>query len=127
MNPDSDDFRRIAKDFYTDLRETWERLVEEVLLNGVVARFSSGVKTQSLKEVVVEDGDYQLVFANMKRVSEFSGHDMAAGRQLPSPALAEMQRDLEALDRYRNEVHRRKNDLRARRQALEEPPVARVE
>ena len=84
MNPDSDDFRRIAKDFYTDLRETWERLVEEVLLNGVVARFSSGVKTQSLKEVVVEDGDYQLVFANMKRVSEFSGHDMAAGRQIPS-------------------------------------------
>ena len=96
-------------------------------MNGVVARFSSGVKTQSLKEVVVEDGDYQLVFANMKRVSEFSGHDMAAGRQIPSPELAEMQRDLEALDRYRNEVHRRKNDLRARRQALEEPPVARVE
>ena len=74
-----------------------------------------------------EDGDYQLVFANMKRVSEFSGRDMAAGRQIPSPELAEMQRDLEALDRYRNEVHRRKNDLRARRQALEEPPVARVE
>ena len=127
MNRESDEFRRIAKDFYTDLRESWERLVEEVLLNGVVERFSSGVKTQSLKEVLVEDGDYQRIFANMKRVSELSGHDMAAGRQIPIPDLTEMQRDLEALDAYRSEIHRRKNDLRARRQALEEPPVARVE
>jgi hypothetical protein len=33
----TDDYRRKAKDFYTDLRETWERLVEEVLLCSVVA------------------------------------------------------------------------------------------
>lgn len=127
MNRGSDEFRRIAKDFYTDLRETWERLVEEVLLNGVVERFSSGVKTQSLKEVLVEDADYQRIFANMKRVSEISGHDMAAGRQIPVPDLAEMQRDLDAIDAYRTELQRRRNDLRVRRQALEEPPVARVE
>jgi hypothetical protein len=96
-------------------------------LNGVVERFASGVKTQSLKEVLVEDEDYQRIFASMKRVSEISGHDMATGRQIPIPDLAAMQRDLDSLDTYRIEVHRRKNDLRARRQALEEPPVARVE
>lgn len=126
INRDSDGYRRLAKDFYTDLRETWERLVEEVLLNGVVERFCSAVKTQSLKEVLVEDGDYQVIFANMKRVSDFSGHDMAPGRQIPVPDLAEMRRDLDAVDSYRNEVHRRKNALRARRQALEEPPAAQV-
>jgi hypothetical protein len=39
--------------FYTDLRETWERLVEEVLLGKVVEQFNRDVKTQSLKGVVV--------------------------------------------------------------------------
>jgi hypothetical protein len=126
MNRDSDAYRRLAKDFYTDLRETWERLVEEVLLDGVVQRFCSAVKTQSLKGVLVEDGDYQVIFANMTRVSECSGHDMAPGRQIPVPDLAEMRRDLDTLDDYRNEIHRRKNSLRARREELEEPPVAQV-
>src|SRR3977135_4405403 len=32
----TDAWRRSAKDFYTDLRETWERLVEEILLGKVV-------------------------------------------------------------------------------------------
>jgi hypothetical protein len=126
MNCEADEFRRIAKDFYTDLRETWERLVEEVLLACVVERFSAGVKTQSLREVLVEDSDYQTIFAAMKRVSEFSGHDMAAGRQLPVPSFDEMRRDLEAIEQYRADVQARKNALRKRRRALEEPPVARV-
>jgi len=126
FNRESDEYRRWAKDFYTDLRETWERLVEEVLLNGVVERFCSGVETQSLKEVVVEDTDYQRIYAAMKRVSEFSGHDMAAGRQLPMPDLPEMGRDLDEIDAYRNEVQRRRDALRARRRALEEPPLANV-
>jgi hypothetical protein len=76
-------WRRTAKDFYTDLRETWERLVEEVLLGKVVERFNSDVKTQSLKGVEIADEDYRTVFWAMKRVSERSGHDMAAGKSIP--------------------------------------------
>jgi hypothetical protein len=126
LDRDSDEYRRKAKDFYTDLRETWERLVEEVLLNGVIERYNSAVKTQSLREVVVEDGDYQKIYAAMKRVSEFSGHDMAAGRQLPMPDLNEMRRDLEEIDTYRTEIQRRRRTLNDRRRALEGPPVAQV-
>ena len=126
INLDTDDYRRLAKDFYTDLRESWERLVEEVLLGGVVERFSSAIRTQTLKEVVVEDDDYRTIFAAMKRVSEFSGHDMAAGRQLPSPDLDDMRRDLDGIEAFRTLVHRRKNALRERRAALEQPPVARL-
>ena len=126
VNRDTDEYRRLAKDFYTDLRESWERLVEEVLLGGVVERFASGVKTQTLKEVIVEDDDYRTIFAAMKRVSEFSGHDMAAGRQLPSPDLDDMRRDLDAIEAFRLLVQRRKTALRDRRAALEEPPLARL-
>lgn len=52
-------YRKATVDFYTDLRETWERLIEERLLNGVIGRFQSGVKTQSLKGVHVDDEDYK--------------------------------------------------------------------
>jgi hypothetical protein len=122
----SDNYRRTAKDFYTDLRETWERLVEEVLLNGVVQRFCSVVKTQSLREVLVEDSDYQMIFAAMTRVSEFSGHDMAAGRQIPVPDLGDIRHDLDHLNNYRVLIHGRKRVLQERRGPLEDPPLAAV-
>lgn len=126
LDRESDEYRRKAKDFYTDLRETWERLVEEVLLNGTIERYNSAVKTQSLREVIVEDGDYQKIYAAMKRVSEFSGHDMAAGRQLPMPDLNEMRRDVDEIDAYRTEIQRRRRSLNDRRRALEGPPLAEV-
>jgi len=56
-----DAYREKVKDFYSDLRETWERLVEELLLNGVVGRFQLQVKTQSLNGARVDDDDYRRV------------------------------------------------------------------
>lgn len=122
----TDEYRRLAKDFYTDLRETWERFVEEVLLCSVVERFTTAVKTQSLKDLIVEDGDYQVIYAAMSKVSEYSGHDMAAGRQIPVPDKAEMRADLEHLEQFRVTVHRRKTQTSDRRRALEGPPRGQV-
>ncbi len=122
----TDAYRRLCKDFYTDLRETWERLVEELLLGGVVTRYGPEVKTMSLKGVMVDDDDYRTVFAAMKRVSERSGHDMAAGRQIPVADKAEMRRDLDALSNYRTQINRRKRDLEEARKALEAPPEGKV-
>jgi AAA domain len=122
----TDDYRRRAKDFYTDLRETWERFVEEVLLCGVVERFTSGVKTQSLRDLSIEDADYQVIYAAMSRVSEYSGHDMAAGRQIPVPDLNDLRRDLETLDLFRVQIHQRKAETNARRAALQTPPQGQV-
>jgi hypothetical protein len=120
----TDVWRRTAKDFYTDLRETWERLVEEVLLGKVVERFNSDVKTQSLRMVVVEDEDHKQVYWAMKRVSERSGHDMAAGKAIPVPTPAEMKSDLDVIDQYRIDANKRKKDAEKRRAALEQPPKA---
>src|SRR6202035_2167241 len=49
------EYGKHVNDFYVRLRETWERLVEERLFNGVVGRFQPGVMTQSLKGVTVTD------------------------------------------------------------------------
>lgn len=123
---DTDDYRRAAKDFYSDLRETWERLVEEILLFSTVERFSSDVKTMRLKGVVVEDEDYKTVFWAMKRVSERSGHDMAVGKNIPVPTPEEMKKDVEKLDTYRATVKKRATQTSTAREALEKPPAAKT-
>jgi hypothetical protein len=119
-------WRRIAKDFYTDLRETWERLVEEVLLGKVVERFNTDVRTQSLRGVVISDDDHKEVYWAMKRVSERSGHDMAPGRAIPVPTPTEMKLDLETIEQFRANANKRKKDAEARRGELEKPPKASV-
>jgi hypothetical protein len=122
----TDAWRRSTKDFYTDLRETWERLVEEILLGKVVERLNSDVRTQSLKGVVVEDDDHKQVYWAMKRVSERSGHDMAAGKAIPVPTPADMKSDLDLIDKYRIDANKRKKDAEKRRVELEHPPKAAV-
>jgi hypothetical protein len=123
---ETDEYRRAVKDYYTDLRETWERLVEEILLYKVVERFNSDVKTQSLKGVVVTDDDYQKIFWAMKRVSERSGHDMAVGRSMPLPKATDMKADLDTLEGYKTETVKRRKITEATRKALEDPPKAKV-
>lgn len=119
-------YRDAAKDFYTALRETWERLVEELLLGKVVERYSSGVMTQSLRGVTVDDDDFKIIFFAMKRVSEFSGHDQAAGKQVPTPKPDEMKADLDVIDNYRQLITKRLETTAAARKKLEEPPMAKI-
>ena len=123
---DTDEFRGVCKDFYTDLRETWERLVEEVLLDKVVERFSSEVKTQRLKRVFVENDDYKTIFWAMKRVSERSGHDKPVGKQIPTPTPMDMESDLNAITNFRTKIATRGKKLNDEREALEKAPVGVV-
>lgn len=116
-----DGYRERVKSFYTDLRETWERLVQELLLGGVVERFQLAVETQSLKQVLVTDDDYRRVFFGMKRASEYSGHDRAPGAQAILPSKDEIARDLVDLRSYAEELKKRNKKLGEDRKQLEEP------
>ena len=124
VDQDGDAYREGVEGFYTDLRETWERLVEEVLLSRVVERFGSDVKTQSLKGVVVNDEDYKIIFWAMKRVSLRSGHDMAAAKNMPLPKIKELKEEAKALDTYRDTLRKRSRATEETRKRLEQPPKA---
>ena len=118
--------RKQVVSFYTGLRETWERLVEEVLLGKVVERFGTDVRTLNLKRVVVDDEDYRKIFWAMKEASESSGHDMPAGKNIPLPSIDDMEEALRTLDEYRASVRKRSNDIQKKRKMLEEPPKAQI-
>lgn len=123
---DSEEMRRHAKHFYTDLRETWERAVEEVVLGGVVERFGSDVKTQSLKMVDIDDNDYRTIFFAMKRASERSGHDQANAKQIDSPDKMQMESDLLELRGFIATYKKKGQAAGDRRKGLEQPPKAAV-
>ena len=118
---DTDQYRRQTKDFYSDLRESWERAVEEVVFAKTVVRFVPDVMTGRLKEVTVTDDDYRTIFFAMKRASERSGHDMSAGRDIPQPSPDEMEADLKVLDDFRIALGKRRKATAAKRSSLESP------
>jgi hypothetical protein len=118
------DYLKQVEGYYTKMRESWERSVEECLFNKVVGRFQPGVMTQSLKGVTVTDDDHKTVFFAMKRASEYSGHDRPAGRQPTIRTIDEMRGDLDELRRFVKDVNARRDALEKTRGALENPPKA---
>jgi len=121
-----EDHRRAAVAFYADLRDTWERLVEADLLNGVVTRFTKDVKTQSLKSVVVEDEDYRRIFFAMKKASEWSGHSSPPAGNAGLPTPEEAKKDLNDLKVYLDQIRKRKKKTETIRKSLEKPPKANL-
>jgi len=100
-----------AKSLYGLLRETWERAVEEVLLNGIVERFRPSVHTQRLVKLAdITDADSQAVKNAVAKCSTWLlGHDQAAAARAPVPGAAELKQDIEALDAWVTAVRARRN------------------
>ena len=106
------DYELHAKNTYNLMRETWERLVEEWLLRKVVERFSRGVKTQSLKEIVddVTSEDNDIINAAMSKCSTYMyGHDNATGLAVDCPRYSEVEQDVADLDEYFKALKKRRN------------------
>jgi AAA domain len=91
-------YEQKAEWIYKRLRQTWERAVEEVLLNRVLVRFGDAVETQRLKAVTdITDMDVQTVESEMAYCSSFV-HDEsgAVNAGIPDPVVVEA--DIKRLD-----------------------------
>ena len=103
-------YKERAKVLYGKLRETWERFIEEVFLNGAIQRFSRAIQTQRLSKVIdLTDDDYKLVDANMSKCSTyFTGHDTAGALIEEMPDSDEFFADLKVLEDYIKEIRKRR-------------------
>lgn len=123
---DSDDYKNAVMQYYKDLRDTWERFVEEALFYEVVQRFDLGVQTMRLSAVEVTDEDCKAVFFNMSKASEYC-HDEAQAVQRPFPKPQELEADLTTLRELTKVIRNRHNETRSKRKAItESPPSAEL-
>lgn len=93
-------------DAYQYLRDSWERAIEEVLLQNVVLRFRKGIETQRLRRVTVEDSDFSTVENGMTKCSKYC-HDTASICGITIPDPAELLEDINSLDEWRLSIIKR--------------------
>jgi energy-coupling factor transporter ATP-binding protein EcfA2 len=91
-----DEYQRAISTWYERLRRAWERLVEEVILAGVVERFSPAVHTQQLKNVCWSEEIVERVERGMTRASAWV-HDQPTAENATLPGKQEMSTDLEEI------------------------------
>ncbi|MRT93656.1 AAA family ATPase [Ancylomarina sp. 16SWW S1-10-2] len=99
-----------AKLLYGKLRETWERFIEEIFLNGAIQRFGRTVQTQRLSKVVdLTNEDYNLVDTNMSKCSTyFTGHDTSGTLIEEMPDSDEFLEDVKVLEEYISTIRKRR-------------------
>lgn len=101
-------YEHVARSIYGRLRETWERCVEEVLLNEVVTRFELPIQTRRLTHVVdVTPDDVAEVSRQMSRCSDFA-HDAPAAASMGVPDPDVLLADIARLDDWARGVRRRR-------------------
>lgn len=99
-----------ACEVYGELRQTWERGVEEILLNGAVLRFGQSIETQKLRKVAgdLRLDDIEKVDEEMSYCSKFM-HDPPGNvsrERLPGPDIVEA--DIKKLDDWAKAVRQRR-------------------
>ena len=109
-----DAYNDLVRNAYRRLRDTWEQLVEDVLLQSTVRRYRVSIETTRLKSVSVDDGDASAVYNGMTRCSKFTHEGgVEAPPTLPEPA--EFAADVESLATYAKKVEDRARETEMRR------------
>lgn len=103
-------YEPIAIRLYADLRRTWERAVEEVLLNDTVLRFRQSVETSRLKQIgEITSEELEAVEKGMTKCSKWEGgHDQALAVNEPVPAPNEIEADIDFLDNWVKAIRKRR-------------------
>ncbi|MEK7084590.1 MAG: AAA family ATPase, partial [Patescibacteria group bacterium] len=99
-----------ARRIYALLRETWERAVEEVLLNESVQRFCRAVQTKRIAALTdITKDDYAKLDAAMAKCSTWMlGHDDAPTVAQPIPGPDELSADVAALETWCKSIRDRR-------------------
>lgn len=104
-------FEMAATGIVEDLRQTWERAVEEILLNKTIQRYIPNVMTQRLEEVQFDcTQDYQILHEGMAAISRPT-HDSPQHAGGSYPTLEQLKENRKLLSEW-------VDGLRSKRRAL---------
>jgi ABC-type hemin transport system ATPase subunit len=105
-------YELMAKDIIGGIRETWERLVEQVLLKGVVQRFERDIRTRELRYLTdIDDQDVARIDLGMNVESRFmTGHDDPTGDVVRMSGPDWLSSELNNLKEFSAEINRRRQN-----------------
>ena len=95
---------------YSELRATLERVIQDVVFNGVVKRYRDWIKVDLLEEVVGFDhSEYEAIRNLHKRCCEVvSAHDPASAKAAPVPTAIDLGNDIAVLKGIVNAIRARR-------------------
>ena len=93
-------YKKLAGQFYRDLRMAWERAVEEILFGDVVKRYSHSVSTQQLRNVKYTPENAKIIEDNMTHCSNYL-HDPAQVEPVDFGSPEDLAASLKALEQFR--------------------------
>jgi energy-coupling factor transporter ATP-binding protein EcfA2 len=109
-------YRKEIGSFYSLLRSSWERAVEESVFNLAIVCFRNGIETNRLKSVAIPNDDYTAIFDGMTKCSEYiTAHDEAAEKASSVPEPSELLQDLENLEKFVTTCNCRNEKLKKER------------
>ena len=103
-------YESFARDVYGRLRETWERAVEELLLNDSVRRFRRSIETNRLAKLAdIKSEDIEFIEAAMTKCSKcLRGHDKSIAINEPVPDPTELKADIDSLENWVSGMRKRR-------------------
>jgi len=103
-------YKEKSKMFYGQLREAWERCIEEIVLNESVQRFGRSIQTKRLEKVIdLTEEDYKIIEDNMEKCSTYHmGHDSAGELIEETPTTEDTKNDLATLESFTKTIRKRR-------------------
>ena len=103
-------YEQKASYIYGLLREAWERGIEEVLFNGIVECYRSGIQTQQIKKISdISNDDCNTVDIAMTKCSKWlSGHDQSPAAKEDIPEPNELKTDIGSLENWITGIRKRR-------------------
>lgn len=102
----------MATRIYACLRQTWERAVEEVLLENAVVRYRRNIDTKFMKNFHdITEEDISVIREGIGKASKWEGgHDQPLAAYEPLPIPSEVKIDIEKLEHWVQQVRARRKD-----------------
>ena len=96
---------------YSFIRATVERLIQDIVFNGVVVRYRDWIKVGNLSEVVGFDSKEadEIARIHKKCCDVIEAHDPSSGKDGPVPTAKNLSEDLIALETLYKSIQLRKN------------------
>lgn len=123
-----DSYRSAVNEFYSLLRSTWERAVEELLFNRAVERLEGNVKTMALDGVFVDFESVEGVLNGFANVSARIGaHDHAVAENQAMPCADDLKKDLDEFIAFSDKQKKKRADAEKQHAHLKQKAKAILE